>query len=103
MRIGWPAHPVVNFFFQDETHPVFIVQIEKLIRSPSRTPQAPNKTLSKGFKPNETSYSLLLHYYSKADNVKGIKGIEKEIYDGHVWTWGGAFLTVNGLIFRFGL
>ena len=46
--------------------------------------QIPNETLSKGFKPNETSYLLLLHRYFKADNVKGIEAIEKEIYDGHV-------------------
>ncbi|KAG2384552.1 Pentatricopeptide repeat-containing protein [Vigna angularis] len=41
---------------------------------------------SKGFKPNETSYSLMLPCYSKAGNVKGIQVIEKEIYDGHVFS-----------------
>jgi len=50
-------------------------------------PQAPNETLSKGFKPNETAYSLLLHCYFKVGNVKGIEAIDKEIYDGHILIW----------------
>jgi len=66
--------------------------------------QTPNKTLSKGFKLNETSRSLLLHCYSKTDNVKRIETIEKKIYDGHVLIWSlKRFFIINRIIFRFEL
>jgi pentatricopeptide repeat domain-containing protein 1 len=43
---------------------------------------------NKGFKPDETSYSLLIQCYSKSDNLKGIVEIEKEIYSGNIYlTW----------------